>query len=319
MTHTSLVSVIIPSYNRYESLLNAIRSVQKQTHQPLEIIVVNDGSTDFRYYRHPPNGVKMINLHPSSRQRVGHPAPGLVRNAALTVARGQYIAFLDDDDIWFPWKLQKQLTAMIETGCQMSCTDGLIGHGPYNQQKQYAKYNQEHAWETLTRIHREKNSPYQLFPQIWTRDFLQIHNTVICSSVVIQRDIVKQVGLFEPLQFGEDYQYWLRVLQLTNCVYVNDSCFYYDCDHGQSYYKCPTSRIGIHPSTPTPTTVHPRQFRTRNTTTRTTIFPTKARFPNQIPVSDSPTIGSVWTIQLPSTNCNCPKNKSMIGSKSTIR
>jgi GT2 family glycosyltransferase len=70
------------------------------------------------------------------------------------------------------------------------------------------------------------------FPRIWIKDFLQIHNCVICSSVVIRKDVVDKVGLFINTNYAEDYDYWLRVLNYTNLVYVSDVCFYYDSGHG---------------------------------------------------------------------------------------
>jgi len=99
------VSVIIPTYNRAHLVGRAIRSVLNQTYQDFEIIVVDDGSTDnteevvksfndprIRYIRHEEN-------------RGGSAA----RNTGIRAARGEYIAFLDDDDYWLPTKLDKQV------------------------------------------------------------------------------------------------------------------------------------------------------------------------------------------------------------------
>ena len=75
-----LVSVIISSYNRYDLLLNAIESVKKQTYKNIEIIVIDDGSSDDRY-KNPIEDVIIINLEErNSRNELGYPSCGYVRN-----------------------------------------------------------------------------------------------------------------------------------------------------------------------------------------------------------------------------------------------
>ena len=229
------VSVIIPTYNRFKYLLNTIQSIKEQTLKPLEIIVVNDCSTQKEYYDYDwsGNGIIIIHLPKNSREIFGIPSPQ--RNRGIEIAKGEYIAFCDDDDIWFPNKLELQIKAMNESSCGMSSTDGLIGNGQYNKFKQYAKYNAEHYYRILQQIYarKESNALINGFPKIWTRDFLKIHNCVICSSVVIKKTVIDKVGLFATnIMPGEDYEYWLRILQHTNSVYVPEICFYYDSGHG---------------------------------------------------------------------------------------
>lgn len=243
------VSVIIPTYNRFKYLLNTIHSIKQQTLMPIEIIVVNDCSTQKEYYEYDwsVNGIIIIHLPKNSREIFGFPCPGgYQRNFGMNISNGEYIAFCDDDDIWFPKKLELQIKAMIETNCGMSSTDGLIGHGPYNDQQQYKKYNAEHYYKTLQQIytsaymrpcgccHARKgtNMLTNGFPRIWTKDFLKIHNCVICSSVVIKKEIIEKTGSFISAKFADDYQYWLRALDYTNLAYVPEICFYYDNGHG---------------------------------------------------------------------------------------
>ena len=136
------VSVIIPTFNRFKYLLNTIRSVKEQTYKNLEIIVVNDCSTQKEYYEYnwEENGIIMIHLEENSKQKFGFACAGYVRNQGIKISSGEYIAFCDDDDIWFPKKLELQLNAMKETGCKMSSTDGLIGSGIFDSNKKYEIY-----------------------------------------------------------------------------------------------------------------------------------------------------------------------------------
>jgi teichuronic acid biosynthesis glycosyltransferase TuaG len=232
------VSVIIPTYNRFSYLMNTIRSVRNQTHKNIEIIVVNDCSSEEEYYTHNWEDIRIIHLAKNSKSIFGYASAGYVRNKGIEIAQGKYVAFCDDDDIWFPMKIELQLNAMNETGYKMSCTDGLIGHGVYDSTKQYQKYNGEYYFERLQSIYENKGSSWMKhgFPKIWTLDFLKIHNCVICSSVLIEKSILDLIQNMKPLKNGEeDYNCWLRALEHTNLVYVEDCCFYYDAGHGYGH------------------------------------------------------------------------------------
>jgi glycosyltransferase involved in cell wall biosynthesis len=231
------VSVIIPTYNRFEYLLRTIKSVIEQTYSNLEIIIVNDCSTQKEYYEYDWNthNIIIIHLEENSKKKFGFGCAGFVRNKGIEISSGKYIAFCDDDDIWFPQKIELQLKAMNETGCKMSSTDGLFGNGIYDSTKIYKKYNAEHYYSTLQTIYKNKGSHLldNGFPKIWTFDFLKIHNCVICSSVVIEKELLDKIGKMNQLKNGEeDYDCWLRVLCHTASVYIEDICFYYDGNHG---------------------------------------------------------------------------------------
>ena len=156
------VSVIIATYNRFNCLIEAIDSVMCQTMQDFEIIVVNDRSKQEHYYccdfkSKYGDKLKVIHLDRNSSSMFGHASAGYVRTIGMKEAKGEYIAFLDDDDIWFPTKLEKQISAMNRTNCYMSSTEGLIGkrNERYNENKRYKRYNREEQFNYL-RDHRYK-------------------------------------------------------------------------------------------------------------------------------------------------------------------
>ena len=231
------VSVIIPTYNRFKYVLNTIQSVKEQTYSNIEIIVVNDNSTQKEYYEYEweKNNIKIIHLEKNSKTIFGYACAGYVRNKGIEISCGKYIAFCDDDDIWFPNKIKLQIKAIQDSGCKMSSTDGLIGNGIYDSTKKYNKYNAEYYYNLLQNIYKNKCSNLldNGFPNIWNLDFLKIHNCIICSSVVIEKTILDKINNMKCINNAqEDYDCWLRALQHTDSIYVNDICFYYDNGHG---------------------------------------------------------------------------------------
>lgn len=237
------ISVIVPTYNRFKYLLNTIESIKKQTYKNIEIIVVNDCSTDERYYEYDWKDIKIIHLPENSKTKFGFPCVGYVINCGLEIYTGDYFSTCDDDDMWFPKKLELQLKAMNETGCKMSCTDGLIGEGAYNPNYNYKKYNDEHYYSYIKDLYRENgsNSLDNGFPDIWNLEFLKINNCVIACSAIIHRDVIDKIGKQLEIKMGGtiinnnavhiDYDYWLKALEHTNCAYVKDVCVYYDIGH----------------------------------------------------------------------------------------
>jgi glycosyltransferase involved in cell wall biosynthesis len=149
---------------------------------------------------------------------------------------GKYIAFCDDDDIWFPYKTELQLNAMKRTGCKMSSTDGLFGFGVYDNNKLYKKYNEEAHIDILKGMYKDSKLLDNGFPEIWNKDFIEIHNCIICSSVIMEKEILNIINNMRYIHMNniipEDYDCWLRALEHTDSVYIKEACFYYDGGHG---------------------------------------------------------------------------------------
>lgn len=110
-----LVSVITSIYNSADFIAKTIESVQNQSYQKWEMVITDDCSTD--------DGPAVVEAYSKKDPRIRllrldkNGGPGVSRNNSIMNARGQYIAFLDSDDIWMPDKLEKQLALMKKTGC----------------------------------------------------------------------------------------------------------------------------------------------------------------------------------------------------------
>tara|TARA_B100001057_G_scaffold500730_1_gene617449 strand:+ start:861 stop:1586 length:726 start_codon:yes stop_codon:yes gene_type:complete len=234
------ISVVIPSYNRFNYLLNAVNSVLQQTYKNIEIIIVNDGSTENEYTVHEfPENVKIVHLKENQKTIHGF-GPGAIRNFGTEVAEGDFLAFLDDDDIWMQNKLEIQIQQMLEGNYLMSCTEGYIGEGIYDQNKRYKLYNSEHYLKKIKRKYKKtKYFKLNSYPAIFTYEFIKIHNCIITSSVVVQRKLFNDMGQFRNLPLSADYDCWLGLLQLTDCLYLNEPLIYYDFLHaqGRNYSK----------------------------------------------------------------------------------
>jgi len=220
------ISVIIPTYNRYKSLLHAIDSVKKQTYKNIEIIVINDNSTDSDYYSKKINNVIIIHLNKNSKYIYKYSSAGYVRNFGLKIATGKYIAFLDDDDYYLPNKIESQVKYLeSQNKIHICSTDAYIGNGIYDKNKIYKIFNKEYFWNFL----KHKLNLIYDYPNIWNLNFISKHNTIITSSVMFRYKLLSSIGFMKCLPNGyEDYDYWIRILQFTDCYYINKPLIYYD-------------------------------------------------------------------------------------------
>lgn len=190
------VSVVIPAYNRAATIARAIGSALAQDPSPLEVIVVDDGSTDAT-----PAVVAAIG-DPRLRL-VTQPNGGVAaaRNRGIAEARGELVAFLDSDDEWLPGKLAAQLAAFRAGGPQL----GLV----------YTGFESVAADGTATRHHaRHRGWIY--------RDLLARNVVTGCgSTVIVSREALDLVGGFDTaLPANEDYDFVLRIARFfaADCI-----------------------------------------------------------------------------------------------------
>ena len=235
-----LVSVIIPSFERFDYLQNAIESVNNQKYDNLEIIIINDCSKDSRYYSHNfQSNITKVDLDINQKSKIGFVSDGHIRNFGLKIAKGKYIATLDDDDYWLPNKLNLQVEKLENSTNKMCATEGLIGKGVYVENGEYELYNKERFYKKIAKKHRNNffaNINNFEFPDQFKFDFLKTHNSIIASSVLIEKELLDFIGGFRPIptsnDYGPDYDCWLGLLRLTDCEYINLPLVYYDELHG---------------------------------------------------------------------------------------
>jgi glycosyltransferase involved in cell wall biosynthesis len=228
-----LVSVIIPSFNRFDYLKNAIQSIFKQTYDNFEVIIINDGSTDKRYLDID-FGSKVHTVHLKQNQKEVYGfGPGSIRNHGTNKANGDLLAFLDDDDIWLEEKLDRQLQEMSVNNIGMSSTEAFFGKGIYDKNKKYPLYIADKYIKDIKHLYRKTNYINQNnLPKLWDYEFTNIHNCFVTSSVIIEKKTFDILGGFRGLPLWADYDCWLGLQELTDSVFIKEPLVYYDSSHG---------------------------------------------------------------------------------------
>jgi glycosyltransferase involved in cell wall biosynthesis len=239
------VSVIIPTYNRFSFLLNSLSSVKSQTYKNLEVIIINDASTEEEYYNYDfkenfGDNFHILHLPKNSRSIHGKVAGGgHARNIAMMLSDAKYVAFLDDDDQFLPNKLEVQVKYLENSDCKISCTEALCGSGPMDTNKAYDNWHYNGAfWNSLKSIFSavgKSENLDQMFngdTNIWTEEDILTHNCCICSTVMIDRSVLDQAGYFPLKPSAEDWAYWKKILKHTNCLYIREPLSYMDSSHG---------------------------------------------------------------------------------------
>lgn len=194
MNNEPLVSVIIPFYNNKEWLEEAIGSVLSQSYSNYEIIVINDGSKE--------NMDDFLEKHRGTitfiEKRNGGPASA--RNMGISTANGEYIAFLDSDDLWVKDKLEYQIERMIKTNSQWSQTSyELFGNG------------------------KDGHNVYAIMdPQLFSK-MLFISNSIATPTVIIKKTLLDDENIYfdENKRYGEDIDLWIRLSKKSDVLSIN--------------------------------------------------------------------------------------------------
>jgi len=219
-----LVSVIIPTHNRNSLLANAVNSVLAQTYVPCEIHVVDDCGTAETAVREFGDRVHYIRIPPT-------PYPAEARNAGIKIARGKYIAFLDDDDTWFPEKLSRQVAVLEKNpDIGLACSNGYV--------------EQEDNKKILYIPWKIKNKQDMLNREIMG-DF------VVTSSCIIRASLLEVTGNYyvgEDLRISEDYDFSARFAAISRIWFDPRPLFQYSVTQGSVQSRESKSYVRYHRS-----------------------------------------------------------------------
>lgn len=194
-----LVTAIITTHNRLELLKRAIESVFAQTYNNIELIVVDDASTDgtSKYCMQQPLRYIFI---PKEESKGGNYA----RNQGVRAAKGKYVAFLDDDDYWLPTKIEKQVALIESKDCELV-----------------------HCGRKLEIVNDDKVTYRDLLPN--PLEYGDMHKKIlltICTTttnILAKRKALFDVGLFdENLRFWQEYELTIRLAQRKPFYFVNE-------------------------------------------------------------------------------------------------
>jgi len=195
------ISVVIPLYNSTNSILETIKSVLNQTFLPYEIIIINDGSTDdslakVQKFIEQYNGNLNFKVIDKINEGVSK-----TRNLGIANASGNWIAFLDSDDIWLPNKLELQRF-------EINKNDNIDLIGTNRNGEVFKNFG-------LIKFNRLNKISSRI---------LLYKNFFSTPTVMIKKHIIKDIGLFDENQkYAEEGDYWIRICNKKNCYLLNES------------------------------------------------------------------------------------------------
>ncbi|MGF1589133.1 MAG: glycosyltransferase family 2 protein [Pleurocapsa sp.] len=202
------ISVIIPAYNAEGTILKTIESVQQQTYQDLEIIIINDGSSD--------RTLELLAAVNDSRLKVySYENGGLptARNRGISQATGDYISFIDADDLWTKDKLEKQLLALQHNPQAGIAYSWVI----------YMVQDLQNSDRVTFVPDQKSNLTGNIYPDLLLGNF--IGNG---SNILARREAIESIGEFEPtLKSCEDWDYYLRLAAKWEFVLVPEAQVFY--------------------------------------------------------------------------------------------
>lgn len=192
-----LVSVIMPTYNCGLFVEESIRSVQDQTYQNWELIIVDDCSDDDTIKR--VHGIQLNDRRIRLFRNKVNSGAAISRNMALQEAKGKWVAFLDSDDLWEPIKLEKQVCFMAENGYAFTYTG-------------YKEIDEDSKDIGIVLSGPKHVTKVGMFAFCWPG----------CLTVMYDRE---KIGLLQiaDIKKNNDYAMWLKVIKHADC-YLLDEC-----------------------------------------------------------------------------------------------
>lgn len=207
-----MISVIIPLYNKADSIANALDSIFAQTFQDFEVIVVDDGSTD--------GGADIVEQYGNPRIRLIRQANAGVsaaRNRGIAEAKGEYVAFLDADDEWMPQFLEEIVALQNEfPECMAQATNYTFNSNGVKSSTILRKLPFKGKHGILTNYFEVASCSH---PPVWT------------SAICIERELLLEIGSFPVgVKSGEDLLTWARIATRTQWAYSMNEYAQYNID-----------------------------------------------------------------------------------------
>ena len=204
-----LVSILVPAYNAEEWIADTLRSAIAQTWERKEIIVVDDGSTD--------RTLAIARRFECARLRVvaqKNQGAAAARNAAFSLSRGDYIQYLDADDLMAPDKISKQIEALGDSPSPRTLLSGSWGRFMYRYYR--ASFKPSALWCDLS-------------PQEWLIRKMQLNLYMQTSTWLVSRKLAERAGPWDTRLLGDDDgEYFCRVLLACDKVqFVPEAKIYY--------------------------------------------------------------------------------------------
>lgn len=201
-----LVSVIVPAFNAHKTIKESIDSVLSQSHTNFELLIADDGSTD--------STADIVKSYSDNRiiylyqKQIGNTGAGSARNLAISFSNGDYIAFLDSDDLWHPDKLRIQLRCFHDTP-----EADLVYSSYYCFSDSYSRLKVGDTY-----------APSLFRSELYN---LLIKNYLPILTVIVKTSAIKKVGLFRSMPGVEDWDLWLRLSRTHKFRFINIPLAYY--------------------------------------------------------------------------------------------
>lgn len=223
---TPLVSVVIPLYNNELYVLDAVESVVNQTYANIEIIVVNDGSTDqsLQAIAHLQGSIHII-----SQTNQGS---AIARNKGMAAANGEYIAFLDADDLWTPYKVQLQV-------------DFLSEHKEYQLVCGIDERVDMHF--SAQNIEQDNQPPPTLNHQLsgWQFKHLLFSCPYHINNLMLRKSALKDMQFAPHLRRGQDLDFWFQLCSMYQVAYLDVLLSYYRENLSSISYKLQAQNVKL--------------------------------------------------------------------------
>ena len=228
-----LVSVIVPTYNRAALLCEAVNSVLQQTYQNIEIIVIDDGSTD--------NTTEVMAAYGDRVRYTRRPNAGVnaARNLGLKQARGEFVALLDSDDLWAPFKIELQVRLMRHfSAAGFLFSNFQIFHGRTPEADLYLVMDGLATWF--------EHVPKRVDPYSWHTPYASLkgprlqlpredftisggdiyYSSLFCPYVLPSTALIRKSAIPAKLRFPEidsvgDWEFFTRLSKEAGCLYID--------------------------------------------------------------------------------------------------